>query len=160
MDYAGNAGHDAPPSGWLYCDGQVVPKATYPRLFAAIGTVFNSGGEEATDFRLPNLQGRVTAGMQSTDDPLLIDTANPGGFGAIALGATGGTPQVALTGDQISAGNVSVPIFTGAGTAGATAVQGVSEGADGNILGSIGNDQPHTNIQPSMLMNKIIYTGG
>lgn len=47
----------AVPSGWLFCDGSVQSAAAYPRLFAAIGTLYGSGG--AGTFRLPDLQGRV-----------------------------------------------------------------------------------------------------
>ena len=44
---------DAIPDGWLECNGQVVLRADYPDLFAAIGTTYNTGGELGTEFRLP-----------------------------------------------------------------------------------------------------------
>ena len=50
------------PSGWLMCSGQTVPRATYPALFAAIGTMYNTGGEGETEFRLPDLRSRVVVG--------------------------------------------------------------------------------------------------
>lgn len=43
------------PAGWLKCDGAVVSRTTYANLFTFIGTVYNTGGEAGTDFRLPNL---------------------------------------------------------------------------------------------------------
>lgn len=43
-----------PPTGYLLCDGSVVSQAAYPDLFTAIGTAFNTGGEGAGNFRLPN----------------------------------------------------------------------------------------------------------
>lgn len=51
--YAGNAA----PQGWLYCNGAVVSQTTYPTLFAAIGSTYNTGGEGAGNFRLPNFVG-------------------------------------------------------------------------------------------------------
>jgi len=57
--YYGNA---APPSGWLLCDGSVVSQATYAALFAVVSTNFNTSGEGAGDFRLPNLLGRCGIG--------------------------------------------------------------------------------------------------
>lgn len=42
------------PPGLLAANGTVVDRATYPRLFAAIGTSFNTGGEAGTAFRVPN----------------------------------------------------------------------------------------------------------
>jgi microcystin-dependent protein len=49
--------------GWLHCRGQVVSRATYPDLFTAIGTQYNTGGEAGTDFRLPDMRGYRPAGV-------------------------------------------------------------------------------------------------
>ena len=53
------------PSGWLTCDGTAVSRTTFADLFAAIGTAYNIGGEAGTDFRLPNMKGRVPVGFDS-----------------------------------------------------------------------------------------------
>ena len=53
------------PSGWLTCDGTAVSRTTFADLFAAIGTTYNIGGEAGTDFRLPNMKGRVPVGFDS-----------------------------------------------------------------------------------------------
>lgn len=45
------------PGGWLPCDGRPLDPATYPRLYAAIGTMYGTGA--AGTFRIPDLQGRV-----------------------------------------------------------------------------------------------------
>lgn len=56
----------AAPTGWLLCRGQLVSKATYAALYAAVGpNAF--GTDTATDFYLPNLQGRVPVGVSTTD---------------------------------------------------------------------------------------------
>lgn len=49
----------AAPIGWFYCNGTVKNRADYPELFAAIGTRWNTTGESGTQFRLPNLPGKV-----------------------------------------------------------------------------------------------------
>jgi len=49
----------AAPWGWFYCNGSVRNRADYPDLFAAIGTRWNTTGESGTQFRLPNLPGKV-----------------------------------------------------------------------------------------------------
>jgi len=51
------------PAGYLPCDGTTRPQATYPELFAVIGTTYNTGGEAGTDFRLPNLKDRFPMGL-------------------------------------------------------------------------------------------------
>jgi hypothetical protein len=50
MPYAGTV---APP-GWLLCQGQLLTRFTHTPLFTVCGTRYNTGGEAATDFRLPN----------------------------------------------------------------------------------------------------------
>lgn len=54
--YAGAAA----PTGWLLCDGSSVLRATYPDLFAAIGTAY--GSVDGTHFTLPNFVNRVPRG--------------------------------------------------------------------------------------------------
>jgi len=49
----------AAPSGWFYCNGAVKNRTDYPELFVAIGTRWNTSGESGTQFRLPNLPGKV-----------------------------------------------------------------------------------------------------
>lgn len=50
------------PAGYLLCDGAVVSQATYPFLFTAIGALWNTGGEGAGNFRLPDMRGRFPLG--------------------------------------------------------------------------------------------------
>lgn len=57
-DYGGSSA----PFGWLACDGSVYAQATYPALYAAIGSTWNTGGEGGGNFRLPDLRGRTTIG--------------------------------------------------------------------------------------------------
>ncbi len=48
------------PSGWFFCDGQVLPIAQYTALFSLLGTTY--GGNGTTNFELPDLQGRAAVG--------------------------------------------------------------------------------------------------
>ncbi|NDB68721.1 MAG: tail fiber protein [Methylocystaceae bacterium] len=50
------------PSGWLACQGQAVSQTTYAALYAAIGATWNTGGEGAGNFRLPDLRGMFLRG--------------------------------------------------------------------------------------------------
>lgn len=52
-----------PDSGWLKCNGAVLLRSLYPRLFAKIGTAYNTGGELATQFRLPDTRGVIVRGF-------------------------------------------------------------------------------------------------
>ena len=52
-----------PPAGWLKCNGAVLSRASYQRLFEAIGTSHNIGGETSLQFRLPDARGEVIRGF-------------------------------------------------------------------------------------------------
>lgn len=55
---------NSPPVGWLVCDGAVVSRTTYARLFAAIGTTFGAGNGSTT-FQLPDLRGEFLRGWDA-----------------------------------------------------------------------------------------------
>jgi microcystin-dependent protein len=93
------------PAGWLFCNGAAVSRTTYAALFAAIGTTYGVG-DGSTTFGLPDLQGRVIAGLGThadvdalgENDGSLLAARSPkhrhtltGGIGANASGvdATG-----------------------------------------------------------------------
>jgi microcystin-dependent protein len=50
-------GGTSAPYGYLAADGSVKSQAAYPALYLAIGTTWNTGGEGAGNFRLPNGEG-------------------------------------------------------------------------------------------------------
>lgn len=75
-------GGSSAPAGWLVCDGSSYQQSSYPALYAAIGTTYGSSGSGY--FSVPNLQGRVPAGVNSGD----------GNFQTI--GNTGGNSTVSL----------------------------------------------------------------
>lgn len=77
------------PSGWLLCDGSVVSQTTYASLYATIGATYNTGGEGAGNFRLPNIKGRVIVGRDTSQTEFNV------------LGETGGAKTHTLTTDQM-----------------------------------------------------------
>lgn len=90
MPYAGSSA----PTGWLLCDGSVISQTTYADLYAAIGATYNTSGEGAGNFRLPDCGGRVLAGKEASASRLT--TAGSGVDGG-TLGATGGAQTVTLS---------------------------------------------------------------
>lgn len=50
------------PDGWLLCNGALVSRTTYAKLFAAIGTAWGAG-DGSTTFKLPDADGRVMQGV-------------------------------------------------------------------------------------------------
>lgn len=55
--------NNTPSAGWLKCNGAVLLRASYPRLFAVIGTIHNIGGETNLQFRLPDFRGEFVRGF-------------------------------------------------------------------------------------------------
>lgn len=60
--YAGSAA----PTGWMICDGSVVSSGSFSALATAIGSSYNTGGEGAGNFRIPNLKQRFPLGKSAT----------------------------------------------------------------------------------------------
>ena len=49
------------PTGWAFCQGQLLPIAQNTALFSLLGTTY--GGDGRTSFALPDLRGRVPVGF-------------------------------------------------------------------------------------------------
>lgn len=60
-----------PASAFLKENGAVISQAAYPELFAAIGSAFNTGGEGAGNFRLPESRGEF---FRAWDDGRGVDS--------------------------------------------------------------------------------------
>lgn len=58
------------PTGWLHCDGSLVSRVTYARLFAYIGTYWGEG-DGVNTFQLPDGRGQFRRGF---DDGRGVDT--------------------------------------------------------------------------------------
>lgn len=64
---AGQVAHFArasAPAGWLTADGSAVSRASYARLFTAIGTTFGAG-DGSTTFNVPDLRGEFVRGLDA-----------------------------------------------------------------------------------------------
>lgn len=73
-----------PPRNWAFCNGQLLSISSNTALFSLIGTTY--GGDGRTTFALPDLRGRIPAGVGTGAG---ISTRN--------LGQRGGSETKALT---------------------------------------------------------------
>ncbi len=157
LDYAGAAA----PAGWLLCNGQNVSRATYAELFAVLGETFGAG-DGSTTFGLPDLRGRVSAGADAMGGVAAgrLTQARPQGVGG-ALGEAGGAETHTLTAAELAAHahafETPVPSVS--------TFSPVTNRAGGNPAGYLGGtqpagfDHPHNNVQPTLVLTKIIYAG-
>ena len=85
------------PSGWMFCQGQILPISENETLFNLIGTTY--GGDGQSTFALPDLRGRA---------PLHKSTTYP-------IGGKGGVESVTLTSPQLTAHSHTAMASTAAG---------------------------------------------
>lgn len=158
------------PQGYMLCDGREVSRSTYPELFAAIGT--NAGaGNGSTTFNLPDYRDVVSVGRGNMGGTVRGLLSN---FSSTVLGALFGAQDVTLTEAQMPEHNHSINdpghrhnITNGSVLAGGGAFPNVGGGygsVDANVstnttgitINNRGGDQPHPNVQPTIVCNKII----
>lgn len=162
------------PTGWLFCYGQNVSRATYSALFSALSTTYGAG-DGSTTFALPDLRGRSIFGRDDMGGSAVNRITNAvAGITATNLGATGGNQllsnhtHTATVNDSGHAhANQSYPsggastTYTGGSGSGvpvadrlstATATTGITVTV--NATGGGGS----ANIPPAIIMNWIIKT--
>src|SRR5687768_14712841 len=71
------------PTGWAWCDGQLMPISQNTALFSLLGTFY--GGDGKTTFALPNLQGRAPMHPGQGPGLSLHDLGERGGIESPAL---------------------------------------------------------------------------
>jgi microcystin-dependent protein len=95
-------GFNFAPSGWAFCNGQLLPISQNAALFALIGTFY--GGNGTSNFALPNMQSCV---------PIHPGTGN--GLSTYLIGQTGGVERVALQSSQMPIHTHSVGVVNAGG---------------------------------------------
>jgi len=158
--YAGTSA----PTGWLFCFGQNVSRTTYAALFTAIGTTYGVG-DGSTTFGIPDLRGRAIAGKDDMGGTSANRLTSP--INGDNLGAAGGSESHTLTLAQLPAhshplpeGVSGTPVeanpgarFRG-GYTNAVATSGSSTGT-----GNAGSGNSHNNVQPTIVLNYMIFAG-
>src|SRR5918994_2247869 len=97
-------GFNFPPTGWAFCNGQLLPISQNTALFSLLGTFY--GGDGKTTFALPNLQG--AAPMQQ---------GQSGGTSDRFLGEMSGSEAVTLIQTEMAAHSHALNAVESAATA-------------------------------------------
>ena len=134
-------------AGWLPCDGRSVPRAKYADLFAAIGTKYEDGQVSIPEnFFLPDFGGR---------SPIGANAAQKGGRSVRAVGKSVGEEMHTLTVEEMPSHSHRTPAYTG--------TDGDHTRRDNGLFGATtggteaaGGGQPHSNMQPSLIVSFLI----
>jgi microcystin-dependent protein len=152
------------PTGWAFCNGQILPLSQNTALFSLLGTTY--GGDGKSNFALPNMQGN--APMHPGQGP---------GLSLHDLGETGGSDTVTLLESEIPSHSHSLMVEplpatltapnpnTGFGKSAGVAAysQTTTTGLvqmSANAVAPAGGAQPHNNMQPYLTLNFCIALQG
>jgi microcystin-dependent protein len=147
-----------PPKGWALCNGQFLPINQNQAMFSLLGTTF--GGNGQTTFALPNFRGQM-----------------PMHFGAgHTLGERAGSSSVTLSVAQMPAhthqlvgsrtpsgsGVTNAPLnrLFSRSTTDVYSSAPVDSSLAPNVISNLGGSQPHTNMQPYIVLNFIVALQG
>jgi microcystin-dependent protein len=153
------------PTGWAFCNGQLLPLSQNTALFSLLGTTY--GGDGKSNFALPNLQG--SAPMHPGQGP---------GLSLHDLGETGGSSTVSLLESEIPSHSHALqasPRTSDLDNPGPNNALGRSApqqlylqsattpqlvAMSDNTIAPAGGDQPHNNLMPYLALNFCIALQG
>lgn len=152
------------PTGWAFCDGQLLPLSQNTALFSLLGTMY--GGDGKSTFALPNLQG--AAPLHHGQGPGLSDRVQ---------GEMGGSATVTLLQSEMPAHNHSIRAWATdpADVQAPQAAVALGRSAGGNAydtntgslvamapetLAVAGSSLPHNNLMPYLTLNFCIALQG
>jgi microcystin-dependent protein len=157
-------GFNFPPTGWAYCNGQLLPISQNTALFSLLGTFY--GGDGKSTFALPNLQGMAA-----------MHQGQGQGLSQRFIGEQGGSQFVTLLESEMpvhthaprASGSNSTTGIPSADASLARAVGGNAYKAAPNTptatmafqqLGVSGGSLPHNNMMPYLALNYVIALQG
>ena len=144
------------PTGWMFCEGQLLPISENETLFQLIGTTY--GGDGQTTFALPDLRGRIP-----------VHQGN-----GLAIAQAGGAEKIALTVQQIPAHSHAFIASTSKAQQETAATNTLAQPKASNLYGVVppdgamasqgispaGGGQSHGNMQPYLCIAFIISLFG
>ena len=151
------------PTGWAFCDGQLLPKSQNTALFSLFGTTY--GGDGISNFALPDMRG--SAPMHPGQGP---------GLSLHDLGEMGGSDTVTLSVSEIPVHThalMAAPSAALVRLPGANVAMGRSRNGNAyqdtpgnlvamnvNTIAPAGGGAPHNNMQPYLTLNFCIALQG
>jgi microcystin-dependent protein len=154
------------PTGWAFCDGQLLPISQNTALFSLLGTTY--GGDGKSTFALPDMQGNAPMQPGQGQGLSLRDLGEMSGVESITLLTSEMPVHTHGVGRALAAdGNVITPVnavwaqsAAGRGNA-ALYLDGAPTGqVNIQSLNVTGGGLPHNNMQPYLTLNFCIALQG
>jgi len=151
-----------PPTGWAFCEGQLMPISQNTALFALLGTTY--GGDGKSTFALPDMQGNAPMQPGQGQGLSLRDLGEMSGVESITLLVSeiplhthSMNAFTAVPGDNTVPG----PLISLAGSTGANVYSATQNAtAAFQALPPAGGGLPHNNMQPYLTLNFCIALQG
>lgn len=151
------------PTGWAFCNGQIIPISQNTALFSLLGTTY--GGDGKATFALPNLQGSTPMHWGQGPGLSLRDLGELGGEDNLALlDAEMPAHAHSLNAHTIDPADTNIP-SANASFAVSTGGKLYQSGSPNvqmsfNTLSIAGGGLPHNNLQPYLTLNFCIALQG
>lgn len=134
-------GGSTAPTGWLLCQGQAISRTTYAALFAIIGTAYGVG-DGSTTFKVPDMQGRIPVGLNTSDTDFNT------------LGKSGGAKTHTLSIAEMPSHTHGIPVYAGGGSTNGVQSYDAAVLQTTRQTNSQGGGSAHNNLQP---FNTVAY---
>jgi len=161
--------HNFAPTGWAFCDGQLLPISQNTALFSLLGTTY--GGDGKSTFALPDLQGSLPMHPGQGPGLSLYDLGQQSGVEFVTLLDAEMPSHTHLLNARSAVGNTADP--TNNSLAGGTWVSGSQFGVvqanntanptaamSPNAILPAGGGLPHNNMMPYLTLNFCIALQG
>lgn len=161
----------SPPIYWLAADGSYLLRSAYPKLFEAIGTIYNLPGDtDVTRFRLPDARERQIMGLGTSPGRGAANLYGSANEAVRVLGGYGGSATAQLTISNLPSMSVSFPIRSisseaaniGLSSGGVYVNRPIVTAPDGNNFmnsATFGSNQPFSLANPYLTLLPIIFAG-
>jgi microcystin-dependent protein len=157
-------GFNFPPTGWAFCDGQLLPISQNTALFSLLGTTY--GGDGKSTFALPDLQDSVPIHQGQGKGLSQYDLGQVGGSDSITLLNTELPPHNHQASASIDDAQFQAPAQDRAlansnpGFAYQSNDSSSLTQMNPQTLGITGGSVPHNNMMPGLVLNFVIALQG
>jgi microcystin-dependent protein len=149
------------PTGWAFCDGQLLPLSQNTALFSLLGTTY--GGDGKSTFALPNLQGAVPMQPGHGQGLSLRDLGEMSGVESVTLLTSEIPVHTHQLRSSLDDADLAIPQPTRSLAKSSANMYSVANGTKQMApqgLAIAGGGLPHNNMQPYLTLNFCIALQG